>query len=98
MNWAYQITFNGQLCSRDELTKFLDSVSDISYWYTCLPFCVFFSSSLTAQEISDKIKTRFESYKVGGRFLVTEVHKDRQGWLPPKAWKIFKDADNPKGK
>ncbi len=95
MNWAYLLIFNDEVGTRQEVLDFLDSVKEITYWYVCMPHAVFFTSTLTAGGISDLFKQRFGTDK-GQRFFITEVHKDRQGWLPKQVWHMLKNPDDPR--
>ena len=95
MTWAYLIVFNDALGSRDDVQNFLDTIPEVTYWYSCMPNCVFFTSTLAAQSIADKLISRFGE-KGSNRFLVIEVHKDRQGWLPEKAWHLFRNPESPR--
>ena len=95
MTWAYLIVFNDALGSRDDVQDFLDTVPEVTYWYSCMPNCVFFTSTFTAGNIADKVLEKFGKGS-GQRFLVVEVHKDRQGWLPKKVWHIFQNPEAPR--
>ena len=92
--WAYVIVFSQGVGTREEVQGFLDSMSEVTYWYSCLPMCVFFTSTLTAGQISSRVRDRFGTDK-GQRHLIMEVHKDRQGWLPEKAWHMFRQPADP---
>lgn len=95
MIWAYLIVFNERLGTRKDVQEFLDTLPEVTYWYSCMPNCVFLTSSLSAGEIADSIRANFGT-EAGQRFLVVEVHDDRQGWLPKKAWHIFRNPQNPR--
>ena len=93
--WAYLVLFNEKLGKREDLTSFLDTLPEVTYWYACLPNAVFFTATVNAASISKKIQDHFGTGE-GQRFLVSEVHDDRQGWLPKTAWHMFKNPENPK--
>ena len=95
MTWAYLIIFNDRLGSREEVIEFLDSAPEVTYWYSCMPMCLFFTSTLTAAQMARRVRKRFGS-DAGQRFLVSEVHEDRQGWLPKKAWHLFRHPNSPR--
>lgn len=95
MTWAYLIAFNEKLGTRTEVQEFLDDVPEVTYWYGCMPNCVFFTSTLAAGSIAKLVKSRFGT-DAGQRFLVAEVHDDREGWLPKKAWHIFRNPEKPR--
>ena len=93
--WAYLFVFNDALGTREEIQDFLDDIPEVSYWYSCFPNCVFFTSSLSAIGLAKKVHEKFGESR-GHTFLITEVHKDRQGWLPSKAWRLFGHPHNPR--
>ena len=95
MTWAYLIVFSDKLGTRDDVQNFLDSLPEVIYWYSCIPMCVFFTSTLPAQSLAEKVMEQFGS-SLGQRFLITEVHHDRQGWLPKQAWHLFQNPGNPR--
>ena len=92
MAWAYLIVFDEDLGSREEIQNFLNSVQEITYWYSCMSNVVFFTSTLSAKTIADKALDHFGK-GLGKRFLVTEVHTDRQGWLPNESDPISLDTE-----
>lgn len=95
MSWSYLLIFNDKLGIRSDVTTYLDKISEISYWYTCMPNAIFLTSTLTAGSISDRIKSHFGTDS-GQRFFISEVHKDRQGWMPKKVWHMLNNPDNPR--
>ena len=93
--WAYLIVFDDKIGTREEVQAVLDSMDDVGFWHSCLPNCIFFSCSLAAKGISKEIVKKFGDPKIRKyRFLVAEVHNDRQGYLPGKVWKLFKDPES----
>lgn len=94
MTWAYIILFNDELGTRKAVQDFLDNEPQVTYWLSCMPNCVFFTSSLTADQMAKKVRSKFGTGN-GQRFLVVEAHKDRQGWLPKKAWHMFRNPEDP---
>ena len=71
MTWAYLITFNDKIGTREQVQAFLDTVPEVSFWYGCMPHCVFFTSTLPANDIAQKVSARFGT-SGGQRFLVVE--------------------------
>ena len=94
MTWAYIILFNDELGARQAVQEFLDNEPEVTYWFGCLPNSVFFTSTLTAGDIAKKVRSTFGTDS-GQRFLVVEVHLDREGWLPRKAWHMFRNPKDP---
>ena len=93
MTWAYLVVFNDALGTPEEVQELLDGMPEVTHWYRCMPHCVFFTCTAVAGTIADRIYTKFG--KGAGRFLVVDVHQDRQGWLPKKAWHMFLNPDTP---
>lgn len=91
---AFLIAFNSRFATREQVQDYLNSEEDVSYWYACLPHCVFCTSSLSAQDLAKRIESHVGSLN-GKRFIVLEVGVDRQGRLPKKAWHMFRHPDNP---
>ena len=93
--WCYLVTMNQAAGTRQQLIDFLDSIPEVTFWHTCLPSVVFCTSTLTAQELFEKIAARFG--KDGGkRYLVLDTATDRQGWLPKQTWHMMTEPESPK--
>lgn len=95
MTWAYLLVFNEKVGARAQVQDFLNSVPEVTFWYGCLPSAIFLTSTLPAGQISDKLKERFGSGS-GQRWFITEVHQDRQGWVPKQVWHMVKNPTQPK--
>jgi len=93
-NWCYLLVFNEGF-DANRVRDFIDAQPNISYWVKSLPNSLFLVSSLTAGGISTRIRNEFGTEQ-GLRFFVTEVHTDRDGWLPASVWYMFKNPDNPR--
>jgi hypothetical protein len=96
MIWPYLIIFDEAFASRKEVTDFLNSIEDeVPYWYACFPNCVFFTSTMSANELAERFWAKFDVEK-GQKFLICEVPDDRQGRLPKEAWKMFGEPSDPR--
>lgn len=95
MTWAYLITFNGKVGTRSIVQEYLTTIPEVTYWYGCLPNTIFLTSTLSAGELSDKIKDNFGTGG-GQRWFIAEVGSDRQGWLPKEVWHMLKNPANPR--
>ena len=93
--WSYILVYSDRLGTREEVTGFLDSSSRVTYWYYCLPNCIFFTSTLGAVALAELVQEQFGK---GAMFLISEIHEDRQGWLPPTAWHLFRNPTDPRMK
>lgn len=95
MSWAYLLVFNASVGSRKEVQQLLDAMPEVTYWYGCLPNGIFLTSTLTARQISENLKERCGTSS-GQRWFITQVHDDREGWLPKEAWHVLKNPDSPR--
>jgi hypothetical protein len=95
MKRPYLILINDNLSSRAALTTFLDEISEVSYWYACMPNAVFLISSLSASGLSHLIRDKFGTDGLK-RHIVTEVSTNRDGWMPKQVWHMFRNFDSPK--
>jgi hypothetical protein len=93
MTWAYLLIYNEKLETK-RVTDLIDDNSEITHWVRCLPRSLFLTSTLSAGQISDLIYAEFGS-EAGQRWFITEVHKDRQGWLPRSVWYMLNHPDDP---
>lgn len=93
--WAYMIVFDEKFATRQQVQDFLDTIDQVTYWYACLPYCVFFTATITAQSLAQRFEEKFNPVS-GQKFLICEVHQDRQGRLPRKAWHVFNNPDQPR--
>ena len=93
--WAYLIIFNDKLGTRSDVQAFLDTLPEVPYWYGCMPNSVFFTATVSAGYISDKVKAKFGTGE-GQRFFITEVHSDRQGWMPKSVWHLVNNPESPR--
>lgn len=84
---AYIFIYNDEVGSRDELMEYIDSVPKILNWRFDMLHAFYLVSELDAEQLADKIL----EYSGGkGRFLIAEIHHNRQGWLPKKTWRFIK--------
>ena len=93
--WAYLIIFNDKVGTRSDVQSFLDTLPEVTYWYGCMANSVFFTATVGAGYVSDQIKEKFGT-DAGQRFFITEVHNDRQGWMPKNVWHLLKNPENPR--
>ena len=87
---CYLLIYNDALGTRDKIRKFLNEHEDqILNWRFDLPNTFYVVSTASADELYDTLKALRK--EEGARFLVTEVARNRQGWLPRKAWKFMRE-------
>lgn len=93
--YCYVLIFNNAVGTREEVVDFLDALPEITHWHAALPHSVFFTSSLSAGQIHQKIADKFGS-DGGKRYIVLDTDSDRQGWLPKQAWHMMRNPNSPK--
>lgn len=81
---AYIFVYAEELGDREALRDFLDRLPEVLNWRYDLPNAFYLVSESSADELANKIKL------VGtGRFIITEVPENSQGWLPRRSWDII---------
>ncbi len=83
---AYLLVYTDAL-ERTEVRKIIKSMNTVSKWRYDLPNSFYLISYSSAQEISDEFRDAFGGKNY--RFLVTEIGKNKQGWLPKETWHLI---------
>lgn len=85
---AYMITYdlNSTGQKYDEVIKAIKDCS--SYWCTYWKSSYLIKSSLTPNQITDKIKPYLDD---NDRMIVIEVKNNYQGWLSKEQWDYIKE-------
>lgn len=91
---AYIVVFTPSYAERQRVQDFLDTVPEVTYWYACLPYCVFLTSTLSANELSDKFNSRFGTEH--GNYIIMEANSNRQGWMPENVWHLLRSPFSPR--
>lgn len=86
MRRAYVLIYNDKLGTREEIRDFLDGRSDILHWRYDLPYAFYLISESSAEELYEVVQG-FNRER--GRFLITEVGANIQGWLPKETWTLL---------
>ncbi|MDV7142332.1 hypothetical protein R3X27_06525 [Tropicimonas sp. TH_r6] len=82
----YIFVYSDDLGTRDELVGFLNDQDEIDAWRYDMDYCFYLLSSLSAVELSKRVKAALGTEK---RFLISEVGSNRQGWLSKGSWGIL---------
>lgn len=90
MRKAYLLVYSPSLGTRDQVKKCIKSLPDIITWRCDMPNSFYLISENEAKDISNAIHEYFGNK---GRFLVTEISDNRQGWLPSKTWYLIHKKD-----
>ena len=91
---AYVVMFTQSYAERQQVQDFLDTVREVTYWYASLPYCVFFTATLTANELSQRFNAHFGT--THGNYLIMEASQNRQGWMTEGAWHLLGNPDSPR--
>jgi hypothetical protein len=92
MKKVYLLIHNRAFGTRDEVKACLDSLSEISVWRAEIPNTFYVVSEKQARELVPLLRQcRGEK----GKFLITEITKNRQGWLSPDTWVFMKKEGSP---
>ena len=91
---SYIVVFTASYASRQQVQDFLDTIHEVTYWYACLPYCVFFTSTLSAEVLSQRFNAHFGTTK--GNYIIMEASSNRQGWLMKNAWHLLGNPSSPR--
>lgn len=83
MRRAYLMVYSDALGTRDQVKACLDALPEIITWRYDLPHSFYLiSEEESATTLADLI-----TMKMGkGRFIISEIGSNKQGWLPDKTW------------
>lgn len=81
---AYLFVYAADLGDRDEVKDHLDGLPEVLHWRFDLPNAFYLVSEVSAKELANKIRPLGN-----GRFIVTEIPANSQGWLPRRSWEII---------
>ena len=85
---AYLLTYSSGVGTREDIRDFIDSRPEILNWRYDTPHAFYLISESDADEIAERI-LKFTDGE--GRFLITEVAENSQGWLPRGAWRFLNE-------
>jgi hypothetical protein len=85
MRHAYILVYSDILGTREEVTKCMDSISQVLTWRYDMPNSFYIISDNSADEIARAIN------KFTGKtnFLVSEITSNKQGWLSEETWYLI---------
>jgi hypothetical protein len=92
MKRAYLFLYNSEVGTREKLRELIDQMPEVSNWLYELPYCFYLVSELSAHDLAYRLRAVTGGK---GRFLVTEVGTNKQGWLPPASWRFLNEKPNP---
>lgn len=92
MKRAYLLVYNADVGTRDSLLQIIDTMPEVTNWRYELPYTFYLISELSANDLAHRLRTLTGDK---GRFLITEVSPNKQGWLPKDSWHFLNDKPNP---
>ena len=81
---AYLFVYAADLGDREDVKGHLDGLPEVLHWRCDLPNAFYLVSNESAEKLANKIKALGD-----GRFIVTEIPENSQGWLPQRSWDII---------
>jgi len=88
MRKAYLLTYSDATGGRTHIRAWCDAEPMVIHWRYDMPHSFYLISEATAAELAASLK---EHVAKKGRFLITEVSDNRQGWLPKETWQLLKN-------
>lgn len=85
---AYLLTYSTGVGTREDIRDFIDDQPEILNWRYDTPHAFYLISESDAEEIAELI---LQFTRGDGRFLITEVAENSQGWLPRGAWRFLNE-------
>ena len=83
---AHLMVYSDTLGTREEVTDFVKNTKEIKIWRYDMPNSFYLISDKLPADLSTLVRNHFGEK---GRFLITEVSDNCNGWLPPEAWYLL---------
>lgn len=85
---AYLFIYTSGVGTREEIRDYIDNLPEIINWRYDVPHAFYLISESSADEITDRIRQFSDG---DGRFLITEISENSQGWLTRGAWRFLNE-------
>ena len=85
---AYLLIYSSGVGVREDVCDFIDSQPEILNWWYDIPHAFYLISDSDADEIAELI---LEFTGGDGRFLITEIAENSQGWMQRGAWQFLSE-------
>jgi hypothetical protein len=79
------MVYSGRLGTREQIKYWADTNPIVKNWRYDMPNSIYLVSNERASTISDSVHNELGS----GRFLITEISNNRNGYLPQKTWRFL---------
>lgn len=86
---VYLLVYSESAGPRETMRAAIVGTGMVKGWRYDMPNSFYLFSAYSAEEIARKLR---EARPIG-RFIITELHPNRFGWLPPDSWKFFKRTE-----
>jgi hypothetical protein len=91
MSKIYLLVYGNSSGTREQVKSYLESIGDITHWRYDLPNVFYVVSTLTAQELSERLHAIMPNKQ--GEFLFTELESNYQGWLAEETWYLINNKE-----
>jgi hypothetical protein len=87
MRKAYLLVYSDATGGREALRSWANRESAVIHWRYDMPHSMYLISESTAADLAKSL-----TLAVGrrGRFLITEISDNRQGFLPRETWELLR--------
>ncbi len=85
MRKSYLLVYSNSLGTRDQVKNCLSSIKEVLTWRFDMPNSFYIISENSADEIARSIRNTLGK----GRFILTEISSNKQGWLPSESWYLI---------
>ncbi|HIF9138466.1 TPA: hypothetical protein ACX6SR_001915 [Photobacterium damselae] len=87
----YVLVFDETLVSRDDITSFLNTDSNIKNWLAFMSNSVIVTTDQDAHYLSNILHGKFESMNM---FITEVVHGNNNGWLNKDSWDFINNPQS----
>jgi hypothetical protein len=88
MRKCYLLVHSVRAASHDQMKNILSSIPEVITWRTDIPRCFYVISEKSAAELTSLIRSKTSKL---GRFIVSEIGDNRNGWLTGESWYLIKN-------
>lgn len=85
---SYMLVHSNNCASHDDMKGHLNAIKAIDTWRTDITNCFYMVSSLEAVELAKEIR-QLTGDK--GRFIISEVGSNSNGWLTSESWYLLRN-------
>jgi hypothetical protein len=88
MRKAYLLAYSSTLGTQDEVKECLNTLPQVITWRLDLPNAIYIISEEEALTLAELIR-KCRGGK--GRFIITEIPSNSNGWLTPESWFLIQN-------